>query len=152
MENNNWMKENKFSNLSEISDERHFASHPEFGLACDCVEGTFIKIKEQEIQKKQPEDNKSLSTPKEIIDSYINKVKENFSEDDKKIVEKVLLASKTALSSFNADEKSVIGKYFLDSGVTSEDKLGKLLSKKVTKQEKQQKKDNIRKIEEGRGY
>lgn len=148
----NWMKENKLSNLSEVSDERHFASHPEFGLACDCVEGTFIKIKEQKIQKVQSAESKSVSTPKEIIDSYINKVKENLSEDDKKIVEKVLLASKTALSSFNADEKSVIGKYFLDSGVTSEDKLGKLLSKEVTKQEKQQKKDNTRKIEEGRGY
>lgn len=148
----NWMKENKLSNLSEISDERHFASHPEFGLACDCVEGTFIKMKEQEIQKVQSAESKSVSTPKEIIDSYINKVKENLSDNDKKIVEKVLLASKTSLSSFNADEKSVIGKYFLDSGVTSEDKLGKLLSKEVTKQEKQQKKDNTRKIDEGRGY
>lgn len=146
------MKENKLSNLSEISDERHFASHPEFGLACDCVEGTFIKMKEQEIQKVQSAESKSVSTPKEIIDSYINKVKENLSDNDKKIVEKVLLASKTALISFNADEKSVVGKYFLDSGVTSEDKLGKLLSKEVTKQEKQQKKDNTRKIEEGRGY
>jgi len=148
----NWMKENKLSNLSEISDERHFVSHPEFGFACDCVEGTFIKMKEQEIQKVQSAESKSVSTPKEIIDSYINKVKENLSDNDKKIVEKVLLASKTSLSSFNADEKSVIGKFFLDSGVTSEDKLGKLLSKEVTKQEKQQKKDNTRKIEEGRGY
>lgn len=143
----NWMKENKLSNLSEISDERHFASHPEFGLASDCVTGTFIRMHEQEVNQEYPS-----ATPKEIIDSYINKVKENLSDNDKKIVEKVLLASKTALSSFNADEKSVIGKYFLDSGVTSEDKLGKLLSKEVTKQEKQQKKDNTRKIDEGRGY
>lgn len=143
----NWMKENKLSNLSEISDERHFASHPEFGLASDYVTGTFIRMHEQEVNQEYPS-----ATPKEIIDSYINKVKENLSDNDKKIVEKVLLASKTALSSFNADEKSVIGKYFLDSGVTSEDKLGKLLSKEVTKQEKQQKKDNTRKIDEGRGY
>ena len=135
-----WMKENKLSNLSEISDERYFSSHPEFGLAGDCVDGTFIRMQEQEIEEKSA----SSRSPKDVIESYINKVKENISENDKKIVEKVLLASQKALSGFNADEKQVIGQFFLSNKVDSEEKLGKLLTKEVSKQEKHKKKENTR--------
>lgn len=36
-----WMSENGFSRLVSTEDDRHFSSHPAFGLACDTVTATF---------------------------------------------------------------------------------------------------------------
>lgn len=82
-----------------------------------------------------------LNSSNSIIESYLKKVKQNLTENDKKVVEKILIASQKALSGFNVEEKAVIGQFFLNSGAVSQDKLGKIISKKVIEHEKQNNKN-----------
>ena len=47
-----WCRENDIDHLTNTGEERHFSSHPEFGLAIDCVEATFL-VNAKEVVRKE---------------------------------------------------------------------------------------------------
>ena len=156
-----FMKSNNIHSVIQISESSYFSSHPEFGLASDCVDiNVSIKGKviehdskdvssgmTQEEQKGYDEWNEMLSdndiaekklsehrepkTESQIISEYISKIKEKLSDSDRKVVENVLSAAKKSLEGFSEDDKKIIGQYLFDKGAKSESSLGTVLKKEV---------------------
>ena len=91
----------------------------------------------------------TAKSDKEIIQTYISKIKEMLPASMKNSVETVLASSAKALSSFSKEEKLVIGKYLTENGVTNSDNLGNFLKKKVEPEHKKELKRDIE-IERGR--
>ena len=126
----NWAKRNQIASLIGAGEERYFSSHPEFGLASDCVTATF-SLRER------------TRTEKELVDDYISKVKEHLTSTSKAAVEEVFESSKIALQSFSDNEKKIIGKYLFDNGGTNDVNLGKLLKQKIEPEHKKEIKREI---------
>ena len=47
-----WCRENGIDHLTNTGEERHFSPHPEFGLAADCIDATFL-VNDREIVKEE---------------------------------------------------------------------------------------------------
>ncbi len=111
-------------------------------LTGECVDASFALY--------PPENNLEKSkSDKEIIQTYISKIKETLPASMKNSVETVLASSAKALSLFSREEKLVIGKYLTENGVTNSDNLGNFLKKKVEPEHKKELKRDFE-IERGR--
>lgn len=108
----------------------------ELGLSDDRVKeitkNYYTQSPDKNNLKKDTNDLKHPERPeKEIVSDFIEKIKDNLPELDKKTVEVVLLASKKALASFSSIEKEVIGKFLLENGAKDKKSLNNLIKKQL---------------------
>lgn len=95
--------------------ERYLKSHPE---------------------TKSEKENQS-QTPEQIINSFTEKLRESNNGYDTIPVFNVLIKARDVLKSFSDNEKKVIGKWLMDSGVTSENTMKEKLENVINPKEKE---------------
>lgn len=112
----------------------------EHGTIGEYLEHLQEMYEKERYQKSHPETisekEKQSQTTEQIINSFTEKLRESNNGYDTIPVFNVLIKARDVLKSFSDDEKKVIGKWLMDSGITSEDTMKEKLENVLNPKEK----------------
>lgn len=121
-----WIERENIREVTGFS-QPYFSSHPEFGLAGDCVDATFIlnepekKITIEEFLNKDNSSSsakKNAKTPEEAKDILLSLTKEVLSLQPSKDFKK---ATNLVMASLSKESKELLNRYFSDNNIKSKE-------------------------------